>query len=103
MPRGRKKNKILPSLKLKPDTVKSIFFIFFVILAVLGVFSFLRQGPIGTDINIFLEKYFGLGAVLVPFLLLLISFLFAKLKTPLREANVFFWFPHPFYFFFVSF
>lgn len=79
MPRGRKKNKILPSLKLKPDTVKSIFFIFFVILAVLGVFSFLRQGPIGTDINIFLEKYFGLGAVLVPFLLLLISFLFAKL------------------------
>jgi S-DNA-T family DNA segregation ATPase FtsK/SpoIIIE len=92
MPRGRKKNKILPRLKLKPDTVKSIFFIFFIILAILGVFSFLRQGPIGTDINIFLEKYFGLGAVLVPFLLLLISFLFTKLKTPLREANVFFGF-----------
>ncbi len=92
MPRGRKKNKILPRLKLKPDTVKSIFFIFFIILAILGVFSFLRQGPIGTDINIFLERYFGLGAVLVPFLLLLISFLFTKLKTPLREANVFFGF-----------
>lgn len=92
MPRGRKKNKILPRLKLKPDTVKSIFFIFFIILAILGIFSFLRQGPIGTDINLFLEKYFGLGAVLVPFLLLLISFLFTKLKTPLREANVFFGF-----------
>ena len=92
MPRGRKKNRILPTLKLKPDTVKSIFFIFFLILAILSVFSFLQQGSIATDVNLALNKFFGWGAVMVPFLLLLISFLFTKVKSPLREANVFFGF-----------
>jgi S-DNA-T family DNA segregation ATPase FtsK/SpoIIIE len=92
MPRGRKKNRILPTLKLKPDTVKSIFFIFFLILAILSVFSFLQQGTIATDVNVALNKFFGWGAVMVPFLLLLISFLFTKVKSPLREANVFFGF-----------
>ncbi len=92
MPRGRKKNKILPSLKLKTDTKKSIFFIFFVILAIITVFSFLQQGPLATQINFYLEKYFGVASVMIPFLLLLISFLFAKIKSPLKEANVFFGF-----------
>lgn len=92
MPRGRKKNRILPTLKLKPDTVKSIFFIFFLILAILSIFSFLQQGSIATDYNLLLNKYFGFGSVMVPFLLLLISFLFTKVKSPLREANVFFGF-----------
>lgn len=92
MPRGRKKNRILPTLKLKPDTVKSIFFIFFLILSVLSIFSFLRQGTVATDVNLALSKFFGWGAVMVPFLLLLISFLFTKIKSPLREANVFFGF-----------
>ncbi|HBP51489.1 MAG: cell division FtsK/SpoIIIE [Candidatus Shapirobacteria bacterium GW2011_GWE1_38_10] len=92
MPRGRKKNRILPTLKLKPDTVKSIFFIFFLILAILSVFSFLQQGTIATDVNLALNKFFGWGAVMVPFLFLLISFLFTKVKSPLREANVFFGF-----------
>lgn len=92
MPRGRKKNRILPTLKLKPDTVKSIFFIFFLILAILSVFSFLQQGTIATDINLALSRLFGWGAVMVPFLLLLISFLFTRVKSPLREANVFFGF-----------
>lgn len=92
MPRGRKKNRILPTLKLKPDTVKSIFFIFFLILAILSVFSFLQQGTIATEVNLILTKYFGWGAVMVPFLFLLISFLFTKVKSALREANVFFGF-----------
>ncbi|MFA6007605.1 MAG: hypothetical protein WC784_03080 [Candidatus Shapirobacteria bacterium] len=92
MPRGRKKNRILPTLKLKPDTTKSIFFIFFLILAMLSVFSFLQRGTMATDFNLTLTKYFGFGSVMVPFLLLLISFLFAKIKSPLREANVFFGF-----------
>lgn len=92
MPRGRKKNKILPTLKLKPDTVKSIFFIFFLILAILSVFSFLQRGTIATEFNLALTKYFGFASVMVPFLLILISFLFTKVKSPLREANVFFGF-----------
>jgi S-DNA-T family DNA segregation ATPase FtsK/SpoIIIE len=92
MPRGRRKNRILPSLKLKPDTVKSIFFIFFLILSLISVFSFLQQGTFATQYNTALNRFFGFASVMVPFLLLLISFLFAKIKSPLKEANVFFGF-----------
>lgn len=92
MPRGRRKNRILPSLKLKPDTVKSIFFIFFLILSLISVFSFLEQGTFATQYNQILSRLFGLASVFVPFLLLLISFLFAKIRSPLKEANVFFGF-----------
>lgn len=92
MPRGRKKSKILPSLKLKPDTVKSIFFIFFLILSVISVISFLRQGSFAAQYNQILSNYFGFASVLIPFLLLLISFLFAKIKIFLKEANIFFGF-----------
>ncbi|PIV07698.1 DNA translocase FtsK [Candidatus Shapirobacteria bacterium CG03_land_8_20_14_0_80_35_14] len=92
MPRGRKKSKILPSLKLKPDTVRSIFFIFFLILSVISVISFLQQGSFATQFNQLMQNYFGFASVMIPFLLLLISFLFAKIKSFLREANVFFGF-----------
>ncbi|HEX8923287.1 MAG TPA: DNA translocase FtsK [Patescibacteria group bacterium] len=78
-----------PKLKLKPDTVQSIFFIFFLIVAILSIFSFLQTGPIPTQFNQLLTNFFGFGAVFVPFLLLLISFLFAKIKSPLKELNVF--------------
>lgn len=92
MPRGRKKSKILPSLKLKPDTVKSIFFIFFLILSVISIISFLRQGIFATQFNQLLSQYFGFASVMIPFLLLLISFLFTKIKIFLKEANIFFGF-----------
>lgn len=92
MSRGRKKSKILPSLKLKPDTVKSIFFIFFLILSVISIISFLRQGTFATSFNVFLQEYFGFASVMIPFMLLLISFLFTKIKIFLKEANIFFGF-----------
>lgn len=87
--RGRKKKHVLPSLRLKAETVRTIFFIFFLILAIISVFSFLQTGPIPTSLNILLVKYFGFGAILVPLLLFLASFLFAKIKSPLRDLNVF--------------
>ncbi len=88
--RGRKKKggNILPRLSLKPETVKSIFFIFFLILALLSIFSFVQTGPVPTQLNLLLDRYFGFGSLLIPFLLLLISFSFAKIKIPLKEANV---------------
>jgi len=85
----RKKGGIIPSLHLKPSTIQSIFFIFFSILCVLSVFSFLQTGTILTKYNENLSQYFGFGSFAVPFLLLLISFLFAKIKTPLKELNIF--------------
>ena len=87
--RGRKKKKIIPRLRLKPETVQTVFFIFFMILTIISVFSFLETGPIPVTINQFLDKYFGFGAVFISFLLLLTAFLFAKIKTPLKDFNVF--------------
>ena len=87
--RGRKKKHVLPSLKLKPETTQTILFIFFLILTVVSVFSFLQTGPIPIAINQILVNYFGFGAVLVSFLLFLAAFLFAKIKTPLKDLNVF--------------
>ncbi len=87
--RGRKKKKVIPSLRLKTETIQTIFFIFFFILAILTVFSFLQTGPVPTKINEIIVKYFGLGATLIPFLFFLAAFLFAKIKTPLKDLNVF--------------
>ena len=87
--RGRKKKKIIPSLRLKPETVQTIFFIFFLILTILTVFSFLQTGPIPSRINQIIVTYFGFGAVLIPFILFLAAFLFAKIKTPLKDLNDF--------------
>ncbi|MFA6250015.1 MAG: DNA translocase FtsK [Candidatus Shapirobacteria bacterium] len=88
--RGRKKHSsFIPSLRLKPSTVQSIFFIFFVILSLLSIFSFLQIGPIPSEYNRILNSFFGFGSIFVPFLLVLVSFLFAKIKTPLKEPNVF--------------
>lgn len=87
--RGRKKKKIIPRLRLKQETVQTIFFIFFLILTVVSVFSFLQTGPIPLAINQLLNKYFGFGAILISFLLFLTAFLFAKIKTPLKDLNVF--------------
>ncbi len=88
--RGRKKKHIFPVLRLKKETIKPILFIFFLILSIISLFSFLQSGPVPTALNIKLTEYFGLISVFVPFLLLLTSFLFAKIKIPLKELNVFF-------------
>lgn len=88
--RGRKKRRGgLPSFSLKPETIQTIFFIFFLILAIISVFSFLQTGPLPTEYNLLLNQYFGYASVFVPFLLVLVAFLFAKIKSPIKEPNVF--------------
>lgn len=88
--RGRKKKHVFPVLRLKPETIKTIFFIFFLVLSTISLFSFLQSGPLATTLNIKLTQWFGLISVFIPFLLLLSSFLFAKIKIPLKEPNIFF-------------
>jgi len=87
--RGRRKKTVFPSLRLKPETIRTIFFIFFLVAAVISIFSFLQTGPIPTRLNLILTDYFGFTAILVPFLLFLAAFLFAKIKSPLKDLNVF--------------
>ena len=88
--RGRKKKHLFPVLRLKPETIKTIFFIIFMVLSILSLFSFLQTGSSLSQLNNKLTEWFGLISVFVPFLLLLTSFLFAKIKIPLKELNVFF-------------
>jgi S-DNA-T family DNA segregation ATPase FtsK/SpoIIIE len=87
--KGSKKSTLFPVLRLKPETVKSIFSIFFAILSFLSIFSFLQLGPIPTQINVYLRLYFGFASSFIAFLFLLLAIFFAKIKTPLREPNVF--------------
>ncbi len=88
--RGRKKRGgLIPRFHLKSSTVQSILFIFFIALSLLSIFSFLQIGPIPSNYNQILNDLFGMNSVMVPFLLVLVSFMFAKIKTPLKEANVF--------------
>ncbi|MBI2464825.1 DNA translocase FtsK [Candidatus Shapirobacteria bacterium] len=86
--RGRKKRGLFPRVQLKPETIQTILFVFFIVLSLISVVSFLQIGPIPTQYNYILMQYFGFGSIMVPFLLLLISFSFSKLKFPLKEANV---------------
>ena len=88
--RGRRKKHVFPVLRLKKETIKTILFIFFLVLSILSLFSFLQAGQLSGDLNLKLTEWFGLISVFVPFLLLLTSFLFAKIKIPLKELNVFF-------------
>lgn len=82
----------LPRLKIKPETYYSIFFILLIFLSLVSVFSFLQMGTVPTQLNLLLVEYFGSLAIGVPFWLILIAFIFAKIKHPLKQANVFFGF-----------
>lgn len=86
--RGRKKKHFLPKIHLRAATVSTIFFVFFFVVAILSVISFLQAGPLPTQYNLLLNEYFGYASVMVPFLLLLVSFSFSRIKMPLREPNI---------------
>jgi S-DNA-T family DNA segregation ATPase FtsK/SpoIIIE len=86
--RGRKKKHLLPSLRLKPTTVQTVFFVFFLVLTVISVISFLWSGAFPTQYNQLLSRYFGVASIAVPFLLLLLALMFSRLKFPLKEPNI---------------
>jgi DNA segregation ATPase FtsK/SpoIIIE, S-DNA-T family len=97
--RGRKRKGLFRSLKLKPNTIRTIFFIFFAALTAISVLSFLQKGSKLIELNSFLTLYFGFFSLLVPFLLLLLTFTFIKSKIPLKEPTIFI----GFVFIFISF
>ncbi len=88
--RGRKrKRRFLAFFRLKTETFHTILFLVFLLLALVSIFSFLELGPVPLQISLTLQNYFGFFSILVPFLLLLIAFLFVKAKFPLKEPNIF--------------
>lgn len=93
MPRKSKKaSPGLPKLEVKDETVYTVFFFLFIFLSIFSVYSFLGSGNIPVAFNNFLVSKFGLMSVLVPFWLILISFIFAKVSSPFKQANIFFGF-----------
>jgi S-DNA-T family DNA segregation ATPase FtsK/SpoIIIE len=86
--RGRKKKHFLPHLKLRPATLQTILFVFFIILSVISVISFLWSGSFPTQYNQLLSRYFGLASIAIPFLFLLAALMFSRIKFPLREPNI---------------
>lgn len=86
--RGRKKKHFLPRLKLKQATLQTILFVFFLILSIISVISFLQSGPFPIQYHRFLSQYFGMASIAVPFLLLLTALMFSRIKFPLREPNI---------------
>jgi len=97
--RGRKRKGLFRSIRLKPNTVKTIFFVFFAMLTAISVLSFLQKGSKLIELNQLLNLYFGFFSLLVPFLLLLLTFTFIKSKMPLKEPTIFI----GFIFIFISF
>lgn len=88
--RGRKrKHRFLSFLRLKPETLHTIFFLIFLLLAIVSIFSFLEIGPVPTQISLVFQNYFGFFAIMLPFLFLLISLFFVRARFPLKEPNIF--------------
>jgi len=77
MPRRRAK---LFKLKLKKNTVYTLFAIGFFIAAAICLLSFSRRGELVTALNLLLLEMFGMLAFMVPLMFIFIGFLFLHLK-----------------------
>lgn len=75
-------------IKLKKNTVYSIFAFLVILSGLLFGLSFTRSGPSFISINDYLVNYFGALAILFPVLLILLGFFFLKLKFALSKPNV---------------
>lgn len=75
-------------LKLKPQTVFSIVQISFLLLAVLVIVSFLRQGLLLQKINDFFIFLFSWVSIFLPFVFITFAFLVSKTKTIIGQPNV---------------
>lgn len=88
--RGRKKKRRLNlGLKLRKSTIQSVLAIFLFVLSIISIFSYLQQGYFPTQLNLLLIKYLGFLSILFPFLLLHLGLVFSKIKSPLKDNNVF--------------
>jgi DNA segregation ATPase FtsK/SpoIIIE, S-DNA-T family len=75
-------------VKLKKNTVYSIFAFSVILLGLLLGLSFTRSGNSFIVLNDYIKSYFGTTSVLFPVLLILIGFFFLKLKLFISKPNV---------------
>ncbi|MCL4354491.1 DNA translocase FtsK [Patescibacteria group bacterium] len=86
--RGYRKRHPKLKLKLKKETVYSIFSFGLILCGVISALSFTKSGDSFIEINNLLKIYFGISAYLFPILLVLLGFLLLRLKFFLSKANV---------------
>lgn len=82
----RKRSKL--RIKLKKGTVYSIFAFGFIIVGILLLLSFTKNGPSFIFMNELLNRYFGGVSFLFPFALIFFGFLFLKLRMFISGLNV---------------
>lgn len=75
-------------IKLKKNTVYSIFAFGIILTGVLLGFSFAKTGPSLILINGYISNYFGNLAVLLPIVLIVFGFFFLRLKMYISSPNV---------------
>ncbi len=75
-------------VKLKKNTVYSIFAFGVVLTGVLLGFSFTKSGPSLVVINDYMRAYFGVLAFLLPIFLIILGFFFLRLKMFISQPNV---------------
>ena len=75
-------------IKLKKNTVYSIFAFVVILAGLLFALSFTRSGNSFIMLNDYLVRYFGFTAILFPVLLVILGFFFLKLKFFLSKPNV---------------
>lgn len=75
-------------VKLKKNTVYSIFAFIIILVGILLGLSFTRNGDSFVTLNDYLVKDFGFVAILFPVILIILGFFFLKLKFFLSKPNV---------------
>ncbi len=75
-------------LKLRKNTIYSIFAFFLILTGVLFFLSFTKSGESAIAINNILDKNFGFLSILAPFVFILLGFLFLKLRNFLSKPNL---------------
>ncbi len=88
MARHRHYSKHKFKIKLKKNTVYSIFAFFLILAGLLLALSFTRSGSNFVSLHDVLAGYFGLFAILFPVVLILFGFFFLRLKLFLSRPNV---------------
>jgi len=89
MPKRRRhyrKSKL--KFKLKKGTIYSIFSFGLIVVGLILLLSFTKNGNSLVAINDLLKRYFGGAAVLFPFVLIFFGFLFLRLKMFISASNV---------------
>src|SRR5688572_5446374 len=75
-------------LKLRKNTVYTIFAFFLILLGSMSILSFSKNGEYLASLNLMLEGQFGIFAMLFPFVLILFGLTFLRLKMFLAATHV---------------